>query len=93
MELMSGVEPILRRVRLHDDLAAIESTPCPGCGAAIRVDFWPDGGSFQIRCAGRPLHLSVLQGIDGPPPWWPTRVIEPVESIVTYLADVPQTDV
>jgi hypothetical protein len=89
LELMPGVEAILRRVRLHD---AIEATPCPGCGAAIRVDFWPEGRFFQVRCAGRPLHLSVLQEIDTPPHWWRARVVEPVESIVTYFADAPQAD-
>jgi len=91
MEPMPGVDPILQRVRRHDDLATIEATKCPGCGAAIRVDFWPEGRYFQIRCEGHPLHLSVLQDIDEPPPWWPARVVEPVESIVTCFVDEPRT--
>ena len=91
MELMPAVEPILRQVRRHAALAEIEATPCPGCGAPIRVDIWPDGYSFQVRCSGGPLHLSVLQGIDDPPPWWAERVVQPVESIATAFADATQT--
>ena len=67
MELMPRVDPILQRIRLHDDLATVEAARCPGCGAAIRVDFWPDGAYSQVRCEGRILHLSVLQEIDGSP--------------------------
>jgi hypothetical protein len=83
MELMPQVDPILQRIRHHDDLATVEAVRCPGCGAAIRVDFWPRGRLFQIRCEGRILHLSEMQSIDEPPPWWTARVVEPVESIET----------
>jgi hypothetical protein len=77
------IEPLLRRVRHHDDLAVIEATPCPCCGAALRVLVWPDGRYFQLLCAGVPPHMSTLQDLDPPPPWWAERVIEPVESIVS----------
>jgi hypothetical protein len=91
MELMPQVDPILRRIRLHDDLATIEAARCPGCGASIRVDFWPGGQHFQVRCEGRTLHLSELQTTDKPPPWWTERVIEPVESIITRFVDEPRS--
>ena len=68
LELMPHVDPILQRIRLHDDLATVEASRCPGCGAAVRVDFWPGGRYFQLRCEGHTLHLSVLQKTDEPPP-------------------------
>ena len=52
MELMPQVDHILQRIRLHDDLATVEAAKCPSCGAAIRVDFWPGGRHFQVRCDG-----------------------------------------
>ena len=64
------IEPGLRRIRRHDDLAEIEATPCPCCGARIRVCIWPDGLAFQVLCSGHPPHFSVLQSIGTPPPWW-----------------------
>jgi hypothetical protein len=91
MELMSQVDPILQRIRLHDELATVEAARCPGCGAAIRVDFWPGGRHFQVRCEGRILHLSELQTTDEPPPWWTERVVEPVESITTHFVDEPRS--
>jgi hypothetical protein len=89
MELIPRVDPILQRIRLHDDLATVEAARCPGCGAAIRVDFWPGGRYFQVRCEGRILHCSVLQKIDEPPPWWTAWMFKPVESIITRFADEP----
>ena len=86
------IEPVLRRIRRHDDLAEIEATPCPCCGARIRVCIWPDGLAFQVLCSGHPPHFSVLQSIGTPPPWWTERVIEPVESIVSYFRDEGQAD-
>lgn len=86
------IEPILRRVRHHDELAAIEATPCPCCGSGLRVLIWPDGRAFQVMCIGEPPHMSTLQDLDSPPPWWAERVIEPVESIATYFVDAPRAD-
>jgi hypothetical protein len=90
MELMPRVDPMLQRIRLHDDLATVEPARCPGCGAPIRVDFWPGGRYFQVRCEGHKLHLSELQETDEPQPWWPERVVEPVESIMTRFVDEPR---
>ena len=81
------IEPILRCVRVHEDLDAIEANPCPCCGSPIRVDFWPGGHSYTIRCLGKPMHMAVCQHIDRPPRWWIRRVIEPVESIETHFVD------
>jgi hypothetical protein len=92
MELIPQVEPILQRIQLHDDHATVEAARCPGCGAAIRVDFWPDGRHFQARCDGRILHLSERQTTDKPPPWWTAQVVEPVESITTPFVDKPASD-
>ncbi len=86
------IEPILRRIRRHDDLESIEATPCPCCGARIRVLFWPDGLCFQVVCSGHPPHFSVLEDINDLPPWWIERVIEPVESIVSYFRDERRAD-
>jgi hypothetical protein len=84
------IDPLLRRIRHHDELAAVEATPCPCCGAGLRVLFWPDGRAFQLLCSARPAHMSTLQSIESPPPWWAERVIEPVEAIVSYFADAPE---
>ncbi len=78
------IEPVLRRIQNHDHLVAIEATACPCCGSRLRVLFYPDGRSFQIPCAGQPPHFSTLQDIESPLPWWCERIVQPVESIVTY---------
>ena len=85
------IEPLLSRVRRHDDLAAIEGTPCPACGAALRIVIYPDGRFFQVLCAGKPPHMSTLQHLDSPPPWWAERVVEPVESLVSYFVAAPES--
>lgn len=86
------IEPVLRRIRRHDDVSAIEATPCPCCGAHIRVCFYPDGHFFHVLCTGSPPHLSVLQDTSEPPPWWTERIIEPVESIVSYFRESEQDE-
>lgn len=81
------IDPVIRRIRRHEDVATIEAIPCPCCGARIRITFWPGGRAFQVLCSGGPPHLSVLQVIGEPPPWWTERVVEPVESIISYSRD------
>jgi hypothetical protein len=79
------IDPVLRRIQNHDCLVAIEATACPCCGSALRVLFYPDGRLFQVLCAGQPPHISTLQDIESPPPWWCERIVQPVESIVTLF--------
>ena len=86
------IEALLNQIRRHDDLASIEATPCPSCNAPLRVIFWPDGRSFQVLCTGEPPHFTTLQDIDSPPPWWAERVIEPVESLVSYFANASEAE-
>jgi hypothetical protein len=72
----SEIDEVLAAVRSHESLSAIESIPCPCCGARIAVQFAPEGNGFQVNCAGEPLHISTYQEISNPPPWWKERIWE-----------------
>lgn len=75
---MFGAEigPILALICAHEPLDKIDAIPCPRCGAALAIDFQPDGTGFSLRCLGEPAHHSRLESIDSPPPWWRERRFE-----------------
>jgi len=72
------IQPILEFVRQHRPLADVEATPCPECGASMRVWFDTEGTVFGLHCTAESgwVHYSSAERLSSAPSWWRERIAD-----------------